>query len=619
MPQQSRFSVFITELKRRRVFRVAAVYGGVAFVLFQVIDSIFEPLHIPQWIGSLIIVLLLVGFPLAVGLAWVFDITPEGIVRTDRIPSGSGGRDKVPPGSGKPLTGNRTLAVIAILAVAFGVWSWLREPGDAVRDKSVAVIPFVNFSDSKDDEYFSDGITDDILTHLSKIGELKVIARTSVMQYKNTDKRVRDIARELGVASILEGSVRRSGNTVRITSQLIDAETEEHLWAETYDRELTDIFAIQTDVARQIARALKAKLLPDERERLEKRPTENLEAYEWYLRGNDYLRRGSFAVAGDRANLDKAVSAYQRAIELDTKFAAAYARLSYTYTALQFFHSIHPHGERALQAVERALELDPDLPEGHLALGYYYNLVKSDFDQALESFATAQKGLQSNSDLLSEIGLVQMRQGKWDQALSNLQLAADLDPRSPPIHYHLANIYLYLRQYSEAERVLNHLKVLIPDNPLVHAYMVELALLRNGDVKEAREIVEEASTYLQPTNIMWAGSQLINRLGYWRFGILRQDFKAIMRDFSVTHRKAGNQIYYFSMAQLHGLAQQPELSQAYYDSALTWIEARLAAAPGSFKLQSDLGLACAFLGLKDRAIAAGMRSKELMPISTCHW
>ncbi|MEE9161864.1 MAG: hypothetical protein V3U35_02740, partial [Candidatus Neomarinimicrobiota bacterium] len=329
MPQQSSLSSFLAELKRRRVFRVAALYGGVAFVLFQIIDSIFEPLHIPEWIGSLIIILLLVGFPLAVGLAWVFDITPEGIVRTDPVSSGSGREGRVPPGDSKPLTSNRALAVIAILAVAFGVWSWLREPGDAARDKSVAVIPFVNFSDSKDDEYFSDGITDDILTHLSKIGELKVIARTSVMQYKNTDRRVRDIARELGVASILEGSVRRSGNTVRITSQLIDADTEEHLWAETYDRELTDIFAIQTDVARRIAKALKATLTPDEQERIEKKPTENLEAYEWYLRGNDYLRRGSFAVASDQANLDKAVSAYQRAIALDPNFAAAHARLSY--------------------------------------------------------------------------------------------------------------------------------------------------------------------------------------------------------------------------------------------------------------------------------------------------
>ena len=498
----------------------------------------------------------------------------------------------------------------------------LFKPGSqgVLRAKSVAVLPFANFSDDPADEYFSDGITEDILAHLAKIGDLRVIARTSVMQYKGTEKRIRDIGRELGVSAILEGSVRRSEGRVRIVSQLIDVETEEHLWAETYDRQLADIFAIQTDVAQKIARALKAELLPDELRRLEKRPTEKLEAYEWYLRGNDYLRRGgSFMASGDRANLDKAVTAYERAIELDPNFAAAHARLSYTYTALHFFHSVHPQGERALKAVERALELDPDLPEGHLALGYYYNLVRRDYDQALESFATAQKGLQSDSDLLSEIGFVQMRQGKWDRALSNLRLAADRDPRSPLIHKRLANIYLYRRQYSKAEQVLNHLMALTPDNPWVYAHLVELALLRNGDVKRARQVVKEASNYLQPVDVMWAGSELIHRLGFWRFGLLGRDFNTILRDYSDTRRKAGNQIYYFSMAQLHGLAEQPELSRAYYDSSLAWIEAGVAAAPGKFQLQSDLGLACAFLGLKDRAIAAGQRSKELMPISKCHW
>ncbi|MCH7498195.1 MAG: tetratricopeptide repeat protein, partial [Candidatus Marinimicrobia bacterium] len=486
-------------------------------------------------------------------------------------------------------------------------------------DRSVAVLPFLNLSDSQEDEYFSDGVMDDILTHLARIGDLRVIARTSVMQYKGTEKRIRDIARELGVATILEGSVRRSANRVRITGQLIDAETEEHLWAESYDRDLTDIFAIQSEVAQKIAAALKATLSPEAKERIEKRPTENTEAYEWYLRGNDYLHQGSIGVAGSRSDLDKALSVYQRAIELDPNFAAAYARLSYTYTALHFFHSMLPHGERALQAVERALELDPDLPEGHLALGYYYNLVNRDYDQALKAFATAQKGLQSDSDLLSEIGFVQMRQGKWDQALSNLRLAADRDPRSPLIHKRLANIYLYRRQYSKAEQVLNHLMALTPDNPWVYAHLVEIALLRDGDVKRARQVVKEASNYLQPVDVMWAGSELIHRLGFWRFGLLGRDFNTILRDYSDTRRKAGNQIYYFSMAQLHGLAEQPELSRAYYDSSLAWIEAGVAAAPGKFQLQSDLGLACAFLGLKDRAIAAGLRSKELMPISTCHW
>jgi len=240
----------ISELRQRRVFRVAAVYACVAFIIIQIIDGAFDYLRIPEWVGATIIVLLLIGFPVAVALAWAFDITDKGLVRT---------KPKREPAAAKAphhvIIGNKTLAIIAAVAVAVAVWSWWGRPTTRVPDKSIAVLPFVNFSDSKDDEYFSDGITDDILTHLTKISDLEVKARTSSMLYKNSDMRARDIGRELGVATLLEGSVRRQGNRVRITSQLIDVATEEHLWAEIYDRDLTDIFAIQSDVAQNIAGA----------------------------------------------------------------------------------------------------------------------------------------------------------------------------------------------------------------------------------------------------------------------------------------------------------------------------------------------------------------------------
>ncbi|MEE9162748.1 MAG: hypothetical protein V3U35_07225, partial [Candidatus Neomarinimicrobiota bacterium] len=235
MPPQSRLSILLAELKRRRVFRVAAVYGGVAFVVVQIVDGAFGYLNIPEWFGTAIIVLLLVGFPFAVGLAWVFDITPEGIVRT-------GGKEeaeaKALTEAPHPVIGNKVLAAVAVLAIIIAVWSLQREPADTLPDKSIAVLPFANLSDSKEDEYFSDGITEDIMAHLAKISDITVIGRTSVMQYKGTTERLRDIGAELGVATLLEGSVRRAGGKVRIVSQLIDARTEKHLWAETYDREV---------------------------------------------------------------------------------------------------------------------------------------------------------------------------------------------------------------------------------------------------------------------------------------------------------------------------------------------------------------------------------------------
>jgi len=219
----SRLAAFLAELRNRRVFRVAAVYACIAFIIFQIVDATFEPLHLPDWSSTLVVVLLVLGFPIAVGMAWAFDLTEEGLVWT---------KPKREPAAAKAphhvIIGNKTLAIIAAVAVAVAVWSWWGRPTTRVPDKSIAVLPFVNFSDSKDDEYFSDGITDDILTHLSKISDLKVIARTSSMLYKDSDKRIRDIGRELEVATILEGSVRRADSRVRITSQLVDAETEEH-------------------------------------------------------------------------------------------------------------------------------------------------------------------------------------------------------------------------------------------------------------------------------------------------------------------------------------------------------------------------------------------------------
>ncbi len=487
-------------------------------------------------------------------------------------------------------------------------------------NRSIAVLPFTNYSGQEEDEFFSDGITDVILSHLSKISDLKVISRTSIMQYKGTRKSVREIARELGVASILEGSVQRSGGRIRIVSLLIDARTDEHLWAETYDREMADIFAIQSEVAQQIARALKAKLLPEEQQRIEKRPTDNLEAYEWYLRGNDYLYKGSFDVSGRKSELQQAIKVYQQAIELDPGFAVAHARLSYAMTTYYFNHEQLPDlARQAEEAVDHAFALDRNLPEGYLALGYYYNLVDRDYDAALEAFATAQIGMQSNSALVAEIALVQMRQGKWDEALDNFKQAADLDPRSPKANQLLAAIYLYQREYTKAEKVLVYLLTLTPDNPSLYAMKIELALLSAGDIKKAREEVRKSATFVDPAEVLGLGGQLINRLGYWRFGLLDKTAEDLTPAVRQIYPLPRDQLYYFTLAQIYGQDGNAGLSQAYYDSARIWLDNRISANPDGWMLQADYGLACAFLGLENEALAAGNLAKKLMPITECHW
>lgn len=252
MAQKQRISGFVEELRRRRVFLVAAFYGGIAFVIVQIIDGTFEVMGIPAWVSRLMIIFLAIGFPVATGLAWIFDITPEGIVRTE-------GRS-----TGKPGTSNRTLIAVTIIAIAFGIWGrWGGKPTTGLRYKSIAVLLFDNLNNDPEQDFFSDGMTDRIIIQLHKFGDLKVIGRTSVMQYRGTTKRLNTIGKELGVQTLLEGSVQRAGDRITITAQLIDVRTEGHLWAETYDRHITDIFDIQIEVALAIAQALKATLTPE--------------------------------------------------------------------------------------------------------------------------------------------------------------------------------------------------------------------------------------------------------------------------------------------------------------------------------------------------------------------
>ncbi|MCH7573788.1 MAG: tetratricopeptide repeat protein [Candidatus Marinimicrobia bacterium] len=609
MTQQSGLSTFVNELGRRRVFRVAAFYGGIAFVIVQIIDGTFEVMGIPPWVSRLLIVLLGLGFPVAMGLAWAFDITPEGIVRTK-------GRT-----TGKPGTSNKALIAVTLFAVAFGIWGrWGGQAGSREQIRSIAVLPLDNLMGDPNQDYFVDGMHEALINNLSRIGALKVISRTSTLGYRNSGKRMPQIASELGVDAIVEGSVFRDGNRVRITAQLIHGRSDEHLWSSDYERDLDDIIALQNEVATAIAEEIKIAMTPGERARLAESRKISPEAYEWYLRGNDYIRNLSFMIAGRKTVLEQAVKVYKQALDIDPYFAAAHARLSYTYTSLYFYHNQPPEVARSAKtAVDRALELDATLPEAHLALGYYHNLVNRNYDEALEAFSTARSSLRGSSEIIAEIAHVQMRQGQWEQSLDNFQRAAELGPRSPGIQGSLATIYNYLRRYTEAEKVLHHLMTLTPDMPMVYANQIALALLSGGGIDKARKIIRASAVYMDPVSVMGLGSQLIYRLGFWRYGLLDQSPEEIIQTLSHIYPQPRDQLYYFSMAQIHTQAQQPEMSAAYYDSVRVWVENRLAGNPDSFTLQADLGLAMAFLGRKEEAIQAGQRSKELLPISACHW
>ena len=321
---------FIAELKRRNVFRVGAAYAIIAWVLVEVAHTAFPTLQLPDWTITLVTVLLVMGFPIALVIAWAFELTPDGIKRESAVDPA----ESITHHTGRKLDfiiiGVLAVAVVYLVVDKFVVEA---EPKSAevaaeqipaaetaTREQSIAVLPFANRSVEAADAFFVDGIHDDILTHISKIRSLKVISRTSMMEYRDTTKNLKTIGRELGVTTVLEGGVQRAGDHVRINVQLIDAETDDHLWADIYDRKLTtaNIFAIQTEIAKVIAAALQATLSPEEQDRLETLPTESLAAYEAYIRAKQYLAQEQLAAMAE------AIVYFQQAIGLDPSFALAY-------------------------------------------------------------------------------------------------------------------------------------------------------------------------------------------------------------------------------------------------------------------------------------------------------
>ena len=407
---------FFEEVKRRKVYRVAVAYVIAAGGVIQLASAAFPAWELPNWALRLVIVLLLIGFPIALILAWAFDVTAAGIRST--------------PNAIAPRTHRRRnvimLVATGVMVSAIAGFFLLPRVSSARKiDKSIAVLPFENLSDEKENAYFADGIQDDLLTNLSKIGDLKVISRTSVMPYRGKEANVREIGKALGVATILEGSVRRIGNRVRVNVQLINTENDQHIWAEDYDRDLTDVFAIQTDLAQKIAAELRAKLSPTEKAQMERPPTENGEAYLAFVQAHNL--QSAFE---DFDKLKHSEQLYERAIQLDSKFALALARYSQLESWIaRSYDRTRERREKARSLADRALQLQPDLPEGHLALGFSYYYGDNNYEAALGEFQAAQRGLPNEFDAYLAIGAIERRQGKWAESTANLEKAATLNPK----------------------------------------------------------------------------------------------------------------------------------------------------------------------------------------------
>src|SRR4029450_10622957 len=397
------------------------------------------------------------------------------------------------------------IILIAIGVIASAAAGFFLLPRAAARkvDKSIAVLPFQNLSDEKENVYFADGIQDDILTNLSKIGDMKVISRMSVMSYRDAGIRnAREIGKALGVGALLEGSVRRIGNRVRVSVQLINADNDEHIWAEDYDRDLTDVFAIQTDLAQKIASALQAKLSPNEKERFDREPTKDPNAYLLFIQAHDYANRPDHL----RDDSLKAEELFEQAIKLDPKFAAAFAGLSMEESWI--YHNFEPtpaRREKARLNADESLRLQPNLPEGHLALGFSYYYGDRDYERALAEFEIAKRGLPNESEAYFAIGAIQRRQGKWAQSNANLEKAATLDPKNTDVLINLCFSYMAQRDFETASKILDRVIAASPQSFQTNILKGFVAAQWKGDLSAAEKVFSSIPPETDSDGLMTMG------------------------------------------------------------------------------------------------------------------
>jgi TolB-like protein len=353
---------FLTELKRRNVYRAAVAYGVVAWFLTQLTTQVFPFFEIPNSAVRFVVIALAIGFPIAMLLSWVYEFTPEGIIRTEDLrPAQARSAQRVTGRILDFIIIGALLLVIAMLIV--GRHPLYRQKSESISEKSIAVLPFENLSANQENVFFTDGVQDEIRTDLAKIADLKVISRTSVMQYKNTATRnLPEIAQALKVAHILEGSVQRSANRVRVSAQLIDARNDTHVWAETYDRDLADVFAIQSEIAQKIADQLQAKLSPTEKSAMNERPTSDMVAYDLYLRAKELIYDSDANPFRQRENLFKAVQLLDQAVARDPAFLLAHCQLAYAHDLIYLYNFDHTETRLALAetSVRTAVRLQPD-------------------------------------------------------------------------------------------------------------------------------------------------------------------------------------------------------------------------------------------------------------------
>ena len=583
---------FFAELKRRKVHRVAIAYAVAAWLLIQIATQVFPFFEIPNWAVRLIVLVLVLGFPIALTLSWIFDLTPQGIRRTEES--------------------DRSLAALPVGPVA------IRN----IPEKSIAVLPFENLSDDKENEYFAAGVHNDILSNLAKVADLKVISRTSVQQFKSGTRNLREIGLALGVAHILEGTARRAGNRIRVNAQLIDARSDAQLWGETFDREITDLFALQSELAQRISQELRANLSAREKTNLQTHPTRDILAYELFLRAREL-----FHWAGSGYSYDKGADALRlidEAIKRDPQFALAYGLASRLHSELFWFgyDKSASRLEKAKAAADAALQLEPDLGEAHLAKAFYYYYGFRQYDVAQKHVTDAIRAIPNDADVLNTAGAIARRVGRWNEAASTLEQARDRDPRNLSVLWSLFESYLALHEYTKADGTVNDALSVSPAADFFVLARSAIALFRDGDTAPLRSALRKLPRSFDPGG---ATSTIALRLS-----LMERDVEEADRVLAACrHEKLDDNGlsgvagaldgYTVPKSWYAGLIAQARgnesSARAAFEQAKRAVRDDLVQSPNDAKTLAMLALIHAAVGEKNEALGAATRAGELLPIA----
>jgi TolB-like protein/Flp pilus assembly protein TadD len=612
-----RIDNFLAELKRRNVYKVAVAYAVVGWLLIQIATQVFPFFEMPNWGIRLVVLIIAIGFPIALFIAWAFELTPEGIKSTEDADA-----------TAKKSRG-RTWIYVAVVGAVLSVGLFVlgrytagnatprhSEAATAIPAKSIAILPFENLSEEKANAYFAEGVQDEILTKLSTVRDLKVISRTSTAKYQSKPDNLKIVAQELGVSNILEGAVQRAGDKVRVNVQLIDARGDTHIWAKSYDRDFKDVLAVESEVAEEIAEALKANLSASESHALTAASTRDPEAHDFFLRGQYEFHKAQSTLAPDA--FDRADAFYQQALARDPNSIEAAAGLVYNRLLRHWFVSpLAPQElEKLRSIVDSTLARAPESPDAHFARGVFLYWGFRQYADALAEFDRVLELQPNNAQAQQFRGWILRRRGEWERSLREIQQAQELDPRDPTIPANMGGIYVSLRLWNDAERPELRALAMDPQNLVAGVLLCRSRLNGTGDIKLARKVFEGFTDTIRTSTISFQGDAMaiIGIRPY--LDVMERRFVDALQTFE---REAGagdaaNAQALTVRAILHLMSRESEAAKTDAEKALPLLEARAKERPDDLFALTELAWVYIALGRNADALRLAKQAADSMPI-----